>query len=125
MSFDRLVEAAIASLPPQYARWIEEVPVIVEDRPSASDHPHDAEGDPLGLFVGPSLADDPAGLPARIMLYREPLMAACSTREQLAGELRKTLMHELGHYTGMDEGDLERHGMGDMEDDDIEWNVEE
>ena len=60
------------------------------------------------------------------MIYREPLMEACRTREQLAEEIRKTLWHELGHYAGLDEADLERLGYGALEDgDEIEWDEEE
>jgi predicted Zn-dependent protease with MMP-like domain len=51
------------------------------------------------------------------MLYRIPLVQACATRAQLADEIRKTLLHELGHHAGMDEDELERHGMGDMDED--------
>ena len=128
-AFDQLVEAAIAGLPAAYAHWLEEVPVIVEDRPSGADlrgleNPDD---EPLGLYVGGSLeeGDISGALPPRVMLYRLPLLEACQTREQLTEEIRKTLLHELGHHAGMDEEDLERHGMGDMDDpDDVEWDVD-
>jgi len=64
-------------------------------------------------------------MPARVMLYRIPLMNACQTREQLEEEIRRTLLHELGHHAGMDEDDLDRHGVGDMEEEnDVEWDVE-
>ena len=132
-SFDRLVEEAIASLPAEYARWLEEVPVIVEDRPGEADlhgvsgGMEGMEGDPLGMFAGPSMAEGVEGgeLPARVMIYRIPLMNACATREQLADEIRKTLVHEFGHYAGMDERDLDRHGYGDMDDEEqIEFDVD-
>ena len=133
--FDRMVEEAIDALPAEYARWVEEVPVIVEDRPSQADlqgmEDGDDEGDPLGLYVGSSLEEGDVsgvggGLPARVMLYRVPLMEACETREELAEEIRKTLLHELGHHAGLDEEDLEERGFGPMEDDDddVEWDVD-
>jgi len=132
-TFDQLVEAAIAELPGDYARWLDEVPIIVEDHPSAADlrgiqEPGEAE--PLGLYVGGSMEEDAASgmLPARVMLYRIPLMEACATREQLAEEIRKTLLHELGHHTGMDEDDLERHGYGGLDEEDeedIEWDLDD
>ena len=50
-------------------------------------------------------------LPPRVMIYREPLMEACNTREELAEEIRKTLFHELGHFAGMEEADLEKFGL--------------
>ena len=52
-TFDRFVEAAIAALPEDYAQWLDEVPIIVEDRPGAADLQgiQDAqEADPLGLY---------------------------------------------------------------------------
>jgi predicted Zn-dependent protease with MMP-like domain len=135
-SFDQLVEAAIASLPPHLARWLDQVPIIVEDRPAPSDRrdTDSDDGEPLGLYVGPSLARDdgtpldesPAPLPPRIMLYRLPLMEACSSRDQLAAEIRKTLLHELGHHAGLDEEDLDHHGIGPMDDDtEISWDLDD
>jgi predicted Zn-dependent protease with MMP-like domain len=129
-AFDRLVEDAIAGLPDEFAQWLDEVPVIVEDRPGKGDPlPGGADEDaPVGLYVGRGRDELPASgdLPPRIMIYREPLMAACGTREQLAEEIRKTLVHELGHYAGMDEDELDARGYGPVEgDDEIEWDVEE
>lgn len=128
-TFDRLVEAAIASLPQQFARWLDEVPIIVEDRPTAADlkglpDPDEDEGDPVGLYIG--RAGTLGELPPRVMLYREPLMEVCDTQEQLAEEIRRTLLHELGHHVGLDEDDLDRLGFGalDEDDDDIDWDVD-
>jgi predicted Zn-dependent protease with MMP-like domain len=121
-AFDHMVEAAIESLPAAYAQWIEEVPVIVEDRPSMADleGAGESEEQPLGMFIGRAVGEDvedSGTLAARIMLYREPLIQACKDGKQLAEEIRRTLIHELGHYAGMDEADLDAHGFGDMEDD--------
>jgi predicted Zn-dependent protease with MMP-like domain len=132
-AFDELVEEAIASLPPRYAVWIEEVPIIVEDHPGAEDlkgveGADQGEGGPLGLYVGGTLEEDgvSGALPARVMLYRVPLMEACDTREQLGEEIRKTLLHELGHHAGLDEDDLDELGYGPPEEDEeIDWEVED
>src|SRR6478609_1890070 len=96
-AFDRLVEEAIAALPAEFAQWIEEVPIIVEDRPGKTDAealPRDEEAKetdaPLGLYVGNDLHDgrNSGDLPPRVMIYREPLVEACATREELAEEIR-------------------------------------
>lgn len=127
-AFDQLVEAAIASLPPAYAQWLDEVPIIVEDRPSKADLQglpgEEDEGDPLGMYIGRAASE--GGLPPRVMLYRIPLMDACDTQEQLADEIRKTILHELGHHAGLDEDDLDRLGFGplDEDEDDIDWEVD-
>jgi predicted Zn-dependent protease with MMP-like domain len=123
-AFDKLVEAAIDSLPEQFVPWLEQVPIIVEDRPSARDRGA-AGSDPLGLYVGHPIHElrESGELPARIMIYREQLMEACSTHEQLAAEIRKTVIHELGHHAGMDEEELEKRGFGNMEGDSIDWDL--
>jgi predicted Zn-dependent protease with MMP-like domain len=128
-SFDHLVEQAIASLPAQYARWLDEVPIIVEDRPSPADlkglpDPEEDEGDPVGMYI--SRAAGLGDLPPRVMLYREPLMDACDTREQIADEIRRTLLHELGHHAGLDEDALDELGFGplDEDDQDIKFDVD-
>ena len=132
--FDRLVERAIASLPQQFAQWLDEVPVIVEDTPGPADRPrHDSrdEDDPiLGVYQGSSLLgrlEDSGQLPPRIVLYRRALMEACDSLPQLAEEIRKTLVHELGHHAGMDEDQLAESGYGPLESEDnaIEWDVDE
>ncbi len=118
--FDCLVEQAIAALPPQFARWLNEVAIVVEDEPTPAllrEMGMDAEDDDLlGLFSGHAITrqsvDDSGILPPQIMLFRGPLIDACDTSEDLADEIRVTLLHELGHYAGFDEDDLERLGYG-------------
>jgi predicted Zn-dependent protease with MMP-like domain len=127
-SFDRLVEDAIASLPDPFAHWIDEVPIIVEDAP----HPGDKRVQhALGFYQGDTLfgrLENSGHLPARIVLFRQPLMAACRTRQQLAEEIRKTLFHELGHHAGMDEDQLDALGYGPLdapEEHDIQWDLDD
>jgi predicted Zn-dependent protease with MMP-like domain len=131
-SFDRLVEQAIASLPEEFARWIDEVPIIVEDAPPrrGRDQNDSDDSQVLGFFHGtalPDMEENSGRLPPRILLFRRPLMEACNTRAALAEEIRKTLLHELGHYAGMDEEQLEQLGYGPLEEKvkDIEWDVDE
>ena len=123
-SFDRLVEQAIAALPPQYAQWLDQLPIIVEDHPPKS-HPNT-----LGLYQGIPLPDQEQNsghLPSRILLFRQPLMQACHSQPQLAEEIRKTLLHELGHHTGMNEVQLDHLGYGPLEDpeDEIQWDLDD
>lgn len=132
-AFDRIVEAAIAALPEEYARWLDEVPVIVEDRPGKADadavkDPDEEESGPLGMYVGPDLEEGPVSgeLPPRVMIYRQPLMDACTSRDELEQEIRKTLLHELGHYAGMDEDQLDALGYGPMEEqEEIDWDLDD
>ena len=118
--FHALVESAIERLPEEYQRTIaDEVPVRVEARPSRrllremEMADHDLL---LGLFEGPNraeLAEQLVGagiVPARITLFKQDLEDACGSREEIAEEVRVTLFHELGHYFGLDEDDLDRLG---------------
>ncbi len=76
-----------------------------------------AEGlgdDLLGLFVGPDFAseEDHGSLPPRIILFLESLWDYCEGDEAAYGEeVRTTYLHELGHYLGLDEDEVEERGL--------------
>lgn len=124
VEFQRLVEAAIAALPDEFRQVItEDVPVRVEQRPSRRllRELGMAEDELLlGLHEGPSRAEQAellvsAGgampsLPARISLFKEDIEDIAEDAADLVEQVRITLLHELGHYFGLDEDDLERLG---------------
>jgi len=56
--------------------------------------------------------DDEPDVPPRITLFYEPLIADCETDEALRREIQITILHEIGHFFGLDEDDLERLGYG-------------
>ena len=91
--FEDRVRAALDSLPPENARALENVAVVVED-----ENPEDP--DLLGLFQ-----EDPY-LPAKISIYRRPLEESFPDRRELEEEIRITVLHELAHYFGIDEDRL-------------------
>jgi len=91
--FDEHVRAALDSLPPEIARALENVAVVVED-----ENPEDP--DLLGLFQ-----EEPY-LPAKISIYRRPLEESFPDRRELEEEIRITVLHELAHYFGIDEARL-------------------
>jgi predicted Zn-dependent protease with MMP-like domain len=118
VEFERLVEEAIAGLPEAYRVAVaEDVPVQVAPRPSP-DQLESLGMDPeellLGLYEGVPLpdrgVDAPAGVPDRIWLFREDIQDVCEDRDHLVREVRITLLHELGHYFGLDEDDLDELG---------------
>lgn len=113
--FTDLVEGALSELPPVFAERLENVAVVVEDTASPQqlakvnvDNPRDL----LGLYEGVPLTSRSRGyagvLPDRISIFRIPILAISHSDEQIKENVRNTVMHELGHYFGMDEDRLRR-----------------
>jgi predicted Zn-dependent protease with MMP-like domain len=108
-------ERALAELPSPFAEKLESVPVLLESRPS--EHLVGEGFDPraLGLFEGPSAADMTSSeafpAPTRIVLYTQSLLSATHDESELREEVETTVLHELGHFFGMEEDDLERIGL--------------
>ncbi len=102
MTFDDHVRAALDSLPAEIARALRNVAVVVED-----ENPEDP--DLLGLYEGvplPERGDEAGSLPDRIAIYRLPLEDEFPDPRDLQREIRITVLHELGHYFGLDEDRL-------------------
>ena len=97
MNFEAHVRRALDSLPPEVARRLENVAVVVED-----ENPDDP--DLLGLFQ-----EDPY-MPAKVTIYRLPLEESFPDARELEREIRITVLHELAHYFGIEEGRLEELG---------------
>jgi len=110
--FDGYVAEAIGGIDAAFRGYLDEVPVVVEDRPDATVRREMKLGRGrrlLGLFRGVPLnrrSVEGIGGPNQIVLYRENIVAACGSREEVAEQIRRTLVHELGHYVGFSEGQL-------------------
>jgi len=106
--FEALVVEELDLLPNEMVDGLENVVFLVEDRPE------DRSLDLLGEYVGVALTErDRYGfgeLPDRIVLYREPLLAACADVDELRDEVHVTLVHEIAHFYGLDHEQLE--GLG-------------
>ncbi len=101
--FERLVTKALASLPQEFLSHLENVVVVVEEEP-----PEDTP-DVMGLYEGIPLIERSSGdiaLPDRITLFKGPVERACRTEEELEAEIRCTILHEVGHFFGLEEGQL-------------------
>jgi predicted Zn-dependent protease with MMP-like domain len=101
-TFEQAVRRALDSLPPHLARALRNVAVVVED-----ENPDDP--DLLGLYHGVPLTERgeaPPLLPDTISIYRLPLEESFPDPDDLEDEIRITVLHELGHYFGMDEDRL-------------------
>ena len=104
--FEELVEQALAALPEIFRQRLTNVAVIVEDYP-----PHEVDDKTLllGLFHGVPRTEKSVFFttpPDQIFLYQRNIEAVCSTDEQIRKEIRRTLLHELGHYFGLNENEL-------------------
>lgn len=113
--FELLVEQAFESLPDQFKRLLDNVVVLIEDWPDDATLAGvglDPEVDTLfGLFEGePRTAygrDYGMAEPERITIFQGPLEEACESLDELVDEIRKTVLHEVGHYFGLNEEQVE------------------
>jgi predicted Zn-dependent protease with MMP-like domain len=105
----------VEGLPADYRARLAHVPVVVEDRPAK--HLVEEGFDPrsYGLFEGQDhgavLAAEGADSVTRIVLYAANLVADFAEPEELEEEVRITVLHECGHFFGLDEDDMERLGL--------------
>ena len=102
--FERLVAKALSGLPEEFRSRLENVAVLIEDEP-----PEDMP-DTLGLYEGVPLTErslDGITLPDRITLFKRPIERACRTEEEIETEVRLTVLHEVGHFFGLEEAQME------------------
>jgi predicted Zn-dependent protease with MMP-like domain len=97
VTFEEHVRRALDELPPQLAKALENVAVVVED---------EAPGDP-DLF---GLWESAEYMPDKITIFRKPLVQAFPDPAELEDEIRITVLHELAHSFGIDEDRLDELG---------------
>lgn len=102
--FDKLVEKALASIPPRYRRRVKNVALVVEQEPPTPGL--------LGLYQGHPLTVRSVGdgfrMPDRITIYQGPHERLARNLPHLERLLRETIWHEIAHYFGMDEARVRR-----------------
>jgi predicted Zn-dependent protease with MMP-like domain len=131
--FDVLVETEVAGLPYAIQILLQETPLLVEDGPSESvlaefgippEHAHELCGLHSGVGLTLRSVEDLPELPETITIYRQGIVALaggwetstddsgtpCGGAEQVAGEIRITILHEVGHHFGLSEEDLDKLG---------------
>ncbi len=111
--FEALVARALDRLPAPFRARLENIAVVVEEEPTEEELEAlgiEPGGTVLGAYWGEPLPNrTPSGywgvLPDRIVIYRGPILRCCRTVEEAEEEVRDTVIHELGHYFGLnDEG---------------------
>jgi predicted Zn-dependent protease with MMP-like domain len=117
--FIRLVEEVLDSLPMEFRERIHNLAVMVEDRPRIRKKerglggkigPHKSRSLLMGVFQGVPATQksvfDLCPEPDRIILYQKNIEAVCRNDAEIRHEVRQTVLHELGHYFGLDEAQL-------------------
>jgi predicted Zn-dependent protease with MMP-like domain len=124
--FEATVEEALDTLPPRFIEALDNVGVVIEDEPSADQLADAANGtlapqtgELLGLYDGVSATERGewygefgADLPDLISIFKGPHERSFDTREEVLAEVRTTVVHEIGHYFGLSDEDLDRIGLG-------------
>ncbi len=107
------VEATLAELPPALRQEAVRLPITFEPQPSAALQADGIEADTLGLFVGPDFAEEgQVPMPPQIILFLENLWDFSEADEAIfLDEVHTTLLHELGHFLGLDEDELGDRGL--------------
>jgi predicted Zn-dependent protease with MMP-like domain len=118
--FERLVERALDGIPAPFRAALEEVAIVIEDEatPDQLDVADVDEADPedvlYGLYEGTPRTEwgaDGVPFPNRISLFRIPLEEDFPDPDDLAEEVRITVVHELAHHLGIDDDRLEELGL--------------
>ena len=112
--FERVVSEALKSLPKRLADLIENVVITIEDEPTNDDLERiegDADGDSelLGIYRCVALTErthDMPLVPDEIAVFRGPINRVTRTRHEAVQEVRETVIHELGHYFGLDDDEM-------------------
>ena len=116
--FEDLVRQAIETLPEEFLARLENIDIVVADRPTREQIGVSgvAAGETLlGLYEGVPLVDrENYGLvvPDKITIFQMPIVEMCSTREELIDEVRVTVVHEVAHFFGLDDRALRKMGLG-------------
>jgi predicted Zn-dependent protease with MMP-like domain len=111
--FERLVEKAIGELPELFRSRLDNVVIAIEDEPTDEDYeltgtPEDE--DLFGIFRGPMRTemswDMLPTLPPQAVVFRGPILRNTSSNREAVKEIKDTLVHELGHYFGLEDDEM-------------------
>lgn len=114
--FELYIARALRSIPPELARYLDNVEIMWEDNPPREALTELGGGLLFGLYEGVPLTERSQGytmvLPDRITLYRKPILAWARNEEEIVEQIRRTVIHEVGHHFGLSEGEI-ADAMGD------------
>jgi predicted Zn-dependent protease with MMP-like domain len=112
--FERVIDEVLESLPKRFASFVENVVIAVEDEPTEEDlesidGEDEEDSELLGIFRGVALTErshDMPLLPDEIAVFMGPINRVSRSRDEAVREVRETLIHELGHYFGLDHDEM-------------------
>ncbi len=108
-AFEEMINDALDTIPEEFARHMTNMVVLARD--FNPDEPM-----LLGLFEGIPLTEQHSNhsgfLPDAVFVYKDALEAMCSDEEELRHEVKVTVLHEVGHYFGLEEHELHELGWG-------------
>lgn len=110
--FEAVVAEALDTLPKRFADMVENVAISIEEEPTDEDlgELEDDDEELVGIYRGVPLTERTFGedplLPDEIAVFRGPINRIARTRDEAVDEIRDTIVHELGHYFGLEDDDL-------------------
>ena len=114
--FEKVVREAVESIPTEFRDALENIDIVIDEHPTPElleELGMDPEELLFGLYQGIPLPErelGSGGLPDKITLYRGDLLCLDLSREELIEEIRITVIHEIGHYFGLDDDHMEELG---------------
>jgi predicted Zn-dependent protease with MMP-like domain len=112
--FERLVAEAVTLIPARFRREMKNLSLVVEDEPDATllaEMEIEPPDSLYGLYQGTPLTERPWGfgnaLPDRITIYQRPIEEDCEDDDEIRAVIGETLIHEVGHYFGLSEAEIE------------------
>lgn len=117
-AFEQLVDEALASLPDDVAGWLDNVAIVIAEWPSPEQLAQ--AGVPPGNLLFGLYAGVPKThrgftygetIPDKIIIFRQPIQRTCRTPAQIRAQVRRTVLHEIGHHFGLDESQLRSAGV--------------
>jgi predicted Zn-dependent protease with MMP-like domain len=105
-AFEQMVATALDSLPEDLGEMMRNVAVLVEPGPGPRGL--------LGLYEGIPLTSRTTGyagvLPDRITIYQQAICAICHSQAEVIEQVRRTVIHEVGHHFGISDERLRELG---------------
>lgn len=114
VTFEKVIAETLDSLPEEFRSQMHNVEVTVEDEPTEEQKVKlklSINSSLFGLFEGVPQnvpGQDRAYLPDKITIFRLPMLERYSSEDEIRGQINSTVLHEIGHFFGMSEGQLRK-----------------